>query len=140
MCWNTIFYKLNWINFLHFLCFIHQEISSRCYECISSDSDENVFSMINCSLLKDPLFILFVLSNFCTCLGFFVPYFCLADKAKMSNLTSEQASYLLSIIGIANTIGRIVLGYISDKSWVNRLWVYNVCICTAGIGKTSNTF
>lgn len=64
-----------------------------------------------------------------------MPYFCLADKAKMYDFPTEQASYLLSTIGIANTIGRIVLGYISDKKWVNRLWVYNCCICTAGICK-----
>lgn len=52
----------------------------------------------------------------------------------MLGMSTEEASYLLAAIGIANTIGRIVLGYIADKSWVNRLWVYNVCLFACGLG------
>lgn len=40
---------------------------------------------------------------------------------------------------VANTLGRIILGFISDKSWVNRLWVYNVCLMICGIGKSRKT-
>lgn len=90
--------------------------------------------MTNFGLLGDPIFLVFVLSNLCTCLGFYVPYFCLADKAKMHDMTTEQASYLLSTIGIANTLGRIVLGYISDKPWINRLLVYSGCLFACGCG------
>lgn len=96
--------------------------------------------MLNFGLLTDPIFVVFALSNFSTCLGFYVPYFCLADKAKMLGLSTEQASYLLATIGIANTIGRIVLGYISDKSWVNRLWIYSTCLFICGAGKNMNRF
>lgn len=105
-----------------------------CCGCIPADTHENFIEMMNFSLFKDPIFILFTLSNFCTSLGFNVPYVYLADQAKVLNLPTEEASYLLSIIGIANTFGRIILGYLSDKSWVNRLWVYNVCLALCGIG------
>lgn len=98
--------------------------------CITSD----VLEMLSFSLLKDPIFMLFAVSNLATSLGFYIPYFCMADQIKELKMPSEVASYLLSIIGVANTIGRIVLGFISDKSWVNRLWVYNVCLVTCGIG------
>lgn len=50
-----------------------------------------------------------------------------------------DASWLLSVIGIANTIGRLVLGYIADKPWVNRLLVYNLSLTIAGIGECSLT-
>lgn len=91
--------------------------------------------MLNLGLLADPIFVVFGLSNFSTCLGFYVPYFCLADKATMYGLTTEEASYLLAIIGIANTIGRVILGYISDKPWINRLWVYSSCLFACGVGE-----
>lgn len=52
----------------------------------------------------------------------------------MYGMSTTQASYLLSIIGIANTLGRIVLGYISDKPWVNRLFVYSGCLFACGCG------
>lgn len=109
---------------------MEQELSSS-----ASLSSQKCIQMINFGLLTDPIFVVFVLSNFSTCLGFYVPYFCLADKAKMLGLSTEDASYLLAIIGIANTIGRIVLGYISDLACVNRLWVYNICLFCCGIGK-----
>lgn len=50
-------------------------------------------------------------------------------------INSDLASYLLSVIGISNTVSRVVLGYISDKSWVNRLYVYNAALTLCGIGK-----
>lgn len=40
-------------------------------------------------------------------------------------------------MGIANTLGRIVLGFISDKAWINRLMVYNLCLTICGIGEWS---
>lgn len=89
--------------------------------------------MLSFSLLKDPIFMLFAISNLATSLGFYVPYFCLADRTKTLNMPTEDASYLLSTIGVANTLGRIILGFISDKSWVNRLWVYNVCLVLCGL-------
>lgn len=91
--------------------------------------------MTKFGLLADPIFLVFVLSNFATCLGFYVPYFYLADKAKMYGMTTDEAASLLSIIGVANTIGRIILGYISDKPWINRLWVYSGCLFACGLGK-----
>lgn len=91
--------------------------------------------MMNFSLLKDPVFILYVVSNFATSLGFNVPYVYLADQAKELNLSAEDGSYLIAIIGIANTFGRIILGYLSDKPWVNRLWIYNTCLTLCGLGK-----
>lgn len=32
------------------------------------------------------------------------------------------------------------LGYISDKSWVNRLWVYNVCLIICGLATVASVF
>lgn len=47
---------------------------------------------------------------------------------------------LLAVIGIANTVGRIILGYISDKPWVNRLLVYNMCLTICGLCKWIKIF
>jgi MCP family monocarboxylic acid transporter-like MFS transporter 14 len=47
----------------------------------------------------------------------------------------DDASYLLSVIGIANTLGRIVLGWLSDKPWVNRLYTYNICLAICGLSE-----
>ncbi|CAK1550128.1 unnamed protein product [Leptosia nina] len=87
--------------------------------------------MLDVSLLIDPVFILFSISNFLTSIGFYIPYVYTVPMSK--NLGIENPAYLISIIGASNLVGRIILGYISDKPWVNRLLAYNVCLTIAGI-------
>jgi MCP family monocarboxylic acid transporter-like MFS transporter 14 len=89
--------------------------------------------MLDMSLLRDAVFLMFATSNFLTSVGFNVPYVYTVDRAEMLGVDKERASFLLSVIGMANTIGRIVLGYLSDKGWVNRLWLYNFALAVCGL-------
>lgn len=129
------------------------------------DDTENpgiIMRMLHLDLLRDPIFIIFSISNFFTSLGFNVPYvflvvsiircncivlvedrdcneeffFCSQKQAETHDIDKETASMLLSVVGFANTAGRIVLGYISDKPWVNRLFIYNVCLTVCGLCKS----
>lgn len=89
--------------------------------------------------MKDPIFIIFTISNFLTSIGFNVPYIFIVQRADTFDENHRSAifdnSTLISTIGVANTIGRIILGYISDKTWVNRQWIYNISLSVCGIGK-----
>ncbi|XP_058834621.1 monocarboxylate transporter 12 [Topomyia yanbarensis] len=106
-----------------------------CCGCIpcSKETADTYKEMMSFSILRDPIFIIFTVSNFLTSVGFNVPYVYLAAQANVLNIDTKQASYLLGVIGIANTVGRIVLGYLSDKPWVNRLLVYNLCLTICGL-------
>ncbi|XP_066992599.1 monocarboxylate transporter 12 [Anabrus simplex] len=103
-----------------------------CVPC-SPETADTLREMLDFSLLKDPVFILFTISNFFTSVGFNVPYVYLAVQAETRGIEKDHASYLLAIIGIANTVGRIILGYVSDKPWINRLLIYNLCLTVCGI-------
>ncbi|XP_067640607.1 monocarboxylate transporter 12 isoform X2 [Eurosta solidaginis] len=107
----------------------------KCCGCVtcSQETHDTFVEMMNLSLLKDIVFIVFALSNFFTSIGFNIPYIYIVAQAETLQIGSEQSSYLIAIIGIANTVGRIVLGYLADKPWVNRLWVYNACLTACGI-------
>lgn len=109
--------------------------SASCGGCVSEDTKDMLMEMLDFSLLRDPIFVLFTVSNFCTSIGFNVPYVYIVPMAKGLNISTTESSYLISCIGIANTVGRIILGYLSDKPWVNRLWVYNVCLTICGLGE-----
>lgn len=98
----------------------------------SEESKAALAEMLDLSLLIDPIFILFSLSNFLTSIGFYIPYVYTVPMSE--KLGVENSAYLISIIGASNLVGRIVLGYISDKPWVDRLLAYNVCLTIAGIG------
>lgn len=88
--------------------------------------------MLDMTLLVDPIFIIFAASNFLTSIGFYIPYVYTVPMSE--SLGIENPPYLISIIGGSNLVGRIILGYIADKPWVNRLLAYNVCLTIAGIG------
>uniref|UniRef100_A0A6M2DZK4 Putative monocarboxylate transporter n=1 Tax=Xenopsylla cheopis TaxID=163159 RepID=A0A6M2DZK4_XENCH len=100
---------------------------------------ETIKEMMNYALFKDPVFIIFLLSNFATSVGYQVPYVYIVPQSNLIGLTGDQGSYLLSVLGIANTVGRIVLGYLSDKTWVNRLLVYEMCLIVSGLATALTT-
>ena len=50
-------------------------------------------------------------------------------------LSREKAAILLSIIGIASTLARVLIGWLSDQSWVDCL-VINNCALILGGGAT----
>lgn len=97
--------------------------------------------MMNFRLMKDVIFLMFGFSNFFTNIGFNVPFVYTKDRAVGLGLAEEaEASYLLSVIGIANTIGRVILGYLSDRSCINRLWLYNASLTICGIATALSSF
>ncbi|KAG6457555.1 hypothetical protein O3G_MSEX010382 [Manduca sexta] len=116
-----------------------EEREERC-ECLpcSAESRAALSEMLDLSLLVDPIFILFAVSNFLTSIGFYIPYVYTVPMSE--KLGIENPPYLISIIGAANLVGRIILGYISDKPWVNRLLAYNLCLTIAGISTAMAMF
>lgn len=69
-----------------------------------------------------------------------MPYVYIAAQAEALEISKTNASYLIATIGAANTIGRIILGYISDKPWTNRLYIYNLCLTICGIATMLSAF
>lgn len=57
----------------------------------------------------------------------------LADRAIKANIDASTAMFLVSVIGIGNTIGRIVCGLASSLPGVNALVVNNIFISVGGL-------
>ena len=64
--------------------------------------------------------------------GFMVPFMYLPSYAEQTGSSVTQASLLISIIGITNTVGRILCGWISDKTWADPLKIYNASLIIGG--------
>lgn len=95
---------------------------------------ETLKTMIDVSLFVDPVFMYFTASNFLTSLGFNAPYIYIVDQATHSfNVEPESADMLLSSIGISNTIGRIVIGYLGGLKKVNRIHLYSTVLTICGV-------
>uniref|UniRef100_A0A0R3RVJ9 MFS domain-containing protein n=1 Tax=Elaeophora elaphi TaxID=1147741 RepID=A0A0R3RVJ9_9BILA len=106
-----------------------------------------VEKMTNISLLANPIFLLYAISNLLTSIAFNSPLVFLPSHATNLGLTPAQSASVISAFGVMNTIGRILVGLISDRKLPcrygkntaqNRLWTYvsSLSICgllTAGV-------
>jgi predicted MFS family arabinose efflux permease len=92
------------------------------------------------SLLKDFIFFFFAISNFLTSLAFNTPFIYIVDQAISMGINANKADLLLSTIGISNTVGRIILGVVSNLKNVNRLYLYSTVITICGIATAIEPF
>ena len=115
-------------------------------------------SMLNPEIMTDPKFALVAVSNFFGFLGFYIPFVYLPSMAvDNAQLEPANSAFLLSIIGISNTLGkspapppslpdplqpsgRILAGWLSDLYWVDSLFVVNVALVLSSISVFSMPF
>lgn len=94
----------------------------------------NVFQRtFDFSLLASPTFIVYGLSCFLCMFGFFIPFNFLPALAQDLQFSINEGALLISIIGISNTVSRIVVGWVSDQSWADCLLINNVALLIGGV-------
>ncbi|GFX41956.1 monocarboxylate transporter 12 [Trichonephila clavipes] len=94
---------------------------------------DTIYEMLDFSLLKNNVFLLICISNIVGMIGFYVPYVYITDSSIMKGVPADQSAFLLSVIGITNTVGRLLFGWIADRPGVSALLVNNVSIVLTGI-------
>ncbi|VDM59596.1 unnamed protein product [Angiostrongylus costaricensis] len=104
-----------------------------------------ISKMLSLSLLLDPIFLIFAISNLLTSVGFNSPlYFLPLHATKGVGLDTVRSSRVLSVFGLCNTLGRIVFGVVADHRLPlpygfgedtarNRLWIYNISLSLCGV-------
>ena len=61
-------------------------------------------------------------------------YVYLLDYAeKELSFSSTDSTFLLSVIGIINTVGEVLIGWIGDQKWTNLNALYATCMLACGI-------
>ena len=53
--------------------------------------------------------------------------------AVLSGLSSSDASFLISVVGISNSVGRVMSGWLADLRWTSPL---GITIITTAAGLT----
>ncbi|CEF61435.1 Major facilitator superfamily and Major facilitator superfamily domain, general substrate transporter and Major facilitator superfamily domain-containing protein [Strongyloides ratti] len=97
-------------------------------------SIRNAFNeMIDIQLLTNSTMLLLFISNMLAMLGFYVPFVYLINLAELRGSSKETSSLFLSIMGISNTLGRVITGWIADKPWCVALTFNNASLVIGGI-------
>lgn len=108
--------------------------SSVWWRCGCSPTMVDTFSqMLDFSLLSRPTFLLLALSGSLTMIGFFVPFMYLIDRAVVSGVAPEKGAFILSVIGVTNTLGRLFSGWVCDQPKVKALVINNVALIVGGL-------
>ncbi|XP_015439640.1 PREDICTED: uncharacterized protein LOC107194513 [Dufourea novaeangliae] len=111
---------------------VAEEKSGTCYLCPESVR-RILTTMLDLSLLKSPSFLILAISGGLTMMGFYTPFMYVPDRAKVAGIDPSTAMFLVSVIGIGNTIGRIVCGMASSLPGVDALVVNNIFISAGGL-------
>jgi len=79
----------------------------------------------------------FAVCNFLSHIAFIVPLIYLPDLGQVEvGLDARQTAELVLIIGISNTVIRIVIGFIADLRCVNRMAVFSANLIVCGLAST----
>ncbi|XP_052785078.1 monocarboxylate transporter 12-like [Mya arenaria] len=90
-----------------------------CLPCRSCVKDV-MCTVFDVSLLKNPLFLVFLLMAFCTLSGVgLVPVY-VPTHAKDVGLTNQQIGVLISITAATDLVAKILFGFIADRKWIQR--------------------
>ncbi|XP_033759649.1 monocarboxylate transporter 5-like [Pecten maximus] len=89
--------------------------------------------MFDFSLLKSPTMLLCGASCLLVMFGFYIPSNFLPVWASDVNLSTEEGAFLISTMGVSNTIAFVLIGYITDKPWANCLVINNTALLIGGL-------
>ncbi|CAG5059039.1 unnamed protein product [Parnassius apollo] len=108
---------------------------------LSSESDEEMKwydrlwqtakSTFDFRMFTEFHFLMFNLSSLILSVWFIVPYFFL--KSYMTAHNIEGGAMMISIIGVASSIGIVALGWAGDRPWINVTKTYTVCLIICGL-------
>ena len=84
-------------------------------------------------LFLDSVFVLFAISTVLTGMGFVVPYVFLFNRGLSLGFDGGRSAWLISAVGISNTVGRLVFGFIAGIERVSSLVLYSTALVLCGI-------
>lgn len=110
---------------------IREEKEKKCRICPEAVR-RTLATMLDFSLLKSPSFLLLAIGGAFTMMGFYIPFMYLSHRATFNGIDPGTAIWLVSAIGIANTVGRVLCGVLSSFPGVNALFVNNAALTVGG--------
>lgn len=84
--------------------------------------------LLDVSMLKDGAFICYSLFGLFATLGFFAPQLYIIELSKSRGVEPSMASYMLSVMAVAEIFGRLSIGVVLNKVCCRKILVLLVCV------------
>ncbi|PAA56196.1 hypothetical protein BOX15_Mlig016045g3 [Macrostomum lignano] len=105
----------------------------KCLRCLPKPIVDAFLMMVDLGLMKDLGFVIIWIANLIVMLAFYVPLFFVSSFAREIDVSEEQARYLNSAFGAANTVCRIAIGGLASNPRVSALLLNNLSLLLSGV-------
>lgn len=99
-----------------------------------------LITMIDIRLFKSIAFCLLTMSGFLTMMGLYVPFLLIVERAHELHFKEPWPTQLLTVMGVANMLGRIFCGATSVNPDINPMVVTYITLTLGGITVLMSTF
>lgn len=89
--------------------------------------------VLDWSLLKDPFFCIYTWSLVFSQLAYFIPYFHLSARARNLGIDAMDASFIISIAGITETIAQLASGWVTDRNLFHKYHYHKAYLILCGL-------
>ncbi|KFV56199.1 Monocarboxylate transporter 5, partial [Tyto alba] len=118
--------------------------AKKSYKSLPPTEKESSQPLFDFSPLKDPVFWIFTWSFLFSHLAYFVPIFHLVARARTLGISSMDASYLISVAGVTETVSQLLSGWVADQNWTKKYHYHVAYLVLGGItnllGPLATTF
>uniref|UniRef100_A0A8C6U1F8 Solute carrier family 16 member 4 n=1 Tax=Neogobius melanostomus TaxID=47308 RepID=A0A8C6U1F8_9GOBI len=99
----------------------------------SNSTSSNGTKVLDWSLLKDPFFCIYTWSLVFSQLAYFIPYFHLSARARNLGIDAMDASFIISVAGITETIAQLASGWVADKNLFHKYHYHKAYLILCGV-------
>ncbi|KAK1899295.1 Monocarboxylate transporter 5 [Dissostichus eleginoides] len=89
--------------------------------------------VLDFSLLKDPFFCIYTWSLVFSQLAYFIPYFHLSARARTLGIGAMDASFIISVAGITETIAQLASGWLTDRNLLHKYHYHKAYLILCGL-------
>ncbi|XP_060914619.1 monocarboxylate transporter 5 [Labrus mixtus] len=89
--------------------------------------------VLDFSLLKDPFFCIYTWSLVFSQLAYFIPYFHLSARARTLGIDAMDASFIISVAGITETIAQLASGWVTDMNLFHKYHYHKAYLILCGL-------
>lgn len=101
--------------------------------CTKSTKDKSKSKFLDLSLLKDPAYLVILLSNSTNAIGYTNFIILLPSFATRLGFSKDKSAYLLSIVSALDLIGRIGGSALSDTGFIPKTWYFVGGLALSGV-------
>uniref|UniRef100_A0A3Q3LZV0 Solute carrier family 16 member 4 n=1 Tax=Mastacembelus armatus TaxID=205130 RepID=A0A3Q3LZV0_9TELE len=89
--------------------------------------------VLDFSLLKNPFFCIYTWSLVFSQLAYFIPYFHLSARARTLGIDAMDASFIISVAGITETIAQLASGWVTDRNLFHKYHFHKAYLILCGL-------